>query len=170
MTRERFTTDVLPLRQPCYRFAVSLLHNGPEAEDLAQEVMLRLWERRAELAGIHNLEAWALRVTRNLALDRKRHSSWRTGDLAVVYDAAAATIPADQRVEEGEAVAAVFVCMEQLPEAQRAVLHLREVEELSYEEIGAALSLSAAQVKVYLHRARKRVRALLDPSHAPNQA
>ncbi len=169
MTSERFTTEVLPLRNTCYRFALSMLHNGPEAEDLAQEVLMKLWERRSELVAIQNVEAWAVRATRNLALDRMRHSSWRTGDIAVVYDAASEQLPADQTVEQREAVRAVFDCMEHLPETQRAVLHLREVEALSYEEIGRALSLSPPQVKVYLHRARKRVRSLMDPSHAPNQ-
>jgi len=113
MTQELFISTVLPLRDKCYRFAASILRNGPESEDVAQEVLLKM-------------------------------------------------------VEEREAVDAVFDCMKQLPDLQRNILHLREVEEHSYEEIAQALDLSAAQVKVYLHRARKKVRALMDPSHAPN--
>lgn len=168
MTQATFLTTVLPLRDRCYRLAASLLRNGPESEDVAQDVMLRLWTRRARLAEVDNLEAFALRAARNAALDRMRHSSWRTGDVDALYDHATAEIGPDARAEQREAIDAVFASMSDLPEVQRAILHLREVEQLSYDEIAAALDLSAAQVKVYLHRARKRVRAAVDPSHAPH--
>ena len=170
MTSEVFTKTVLPLRDKCYRFAASMLRNGPESEDIAQEVMLRLWKRRDELSGIQSLEAWAMRATRNLAIDRTRHSNWRTGDVDVLYAHACKSLQADQRVEQQEAVGAVFTHLEQLPATQRAVFHLREVEQQSYREIAEALDLSDAQVKVYLHRARKRLRETLDPSHAPGHS
>lgn len=167
MTRDSFTATVLPLRDKCYRFAASMLRNPQESEDIAQEVLIKLWNRRSELNVINNLEAWAIRATRNLAIDRMRHSSWRTGDVDALHDHAARELSAETKVEQREAIDAVFACMEDLPEVQRSVLHLREVEEKSYEEIGEALQLSAAQVKVYLHRARKKVRQRLHPSHAP---
>lgn len=170
MTSATFIDTVLPLRDRCYRLAASLLRNGPESEDVAQDVMMRLWARRSRLAEIDNLEAFALRAARNAALDRKRHSSWRTGDVDALYDRAAADVAPDTRAEQREAVDAVFACMDDLPEVQRSILHLREVEQLTYDEIGEALELSATQVKVYLHRARKRVRAAVDPSHAPGAA
>jgi len=168
MTQETFISTVLPLRDKCYRFAASILRNGPESEDVAQEVLLKMWDRRDQLSEINNLEAWAIRATRNLSLDKMRHSAWRTGDVDALYAHASTTIATDKRVEEREAVDAVFDCMQKLPDLQRNILHLREVEEQSYEEIAQALDLTAAQVKVYLHRARKKVREMLDPSHAPN--
>jgi len=168
MTQELFISTVLPLRDKCYRFAASILRNGPESEDVAQEVLLKMWDRRDQLAEINNLEAWAIRATRNLSLDKMRHSAWKTGDVDALYAHASSSIASDTQVEQKEAVSAVFDCMKQLPDLQRSVLHLREVEEQSYDEIAQALDLSAAQVKVYLHRARKKVRSLLDPSHAPN--
>lgn len=145
-----------------------MLRNGPESEDVAQEVLIKLWDRRDQLDLIDNLEAWAIRATRNLALDRMRHSSWKTGDVDALYAHASRELGADQQVEQQEAVEAVFACMEGLPEIQRSILHLREVEEKSYEEIASALQLSEAQVKVYLHRARKKVREQLHESHAPD--
>lgn len=167
MTRTTFIDTVLPLRDRCYRLAASLLRNGPESEDVAQDVMMRLWARRSRLSEIDNLEAFALRAARNAALDRKRHSSWRTGDVDALYNHASRELAPDARAEQHEAVEAVLDCMAGLPETQRSILHLREVEQMSYDEIGATLDLTAAQVKVYLHRARKRVRAAVDPSHAP---
>lgn len=170
MTRESFIATVLPLREKCFRYAVTQLRNRPESEDVAQEIMLRLWDRRERLAQVDNLEAFAIRATRNLCIDRARHSSWRTTDVDALYDAATADTPADVRAEQREAVAAVFGAAERLSEVQRAVFHLREVEQLSYAEIAAALDLSAAQVKVYLHRARKHVRQAIDPAHDPSHA
>ncbi len=168
MTHEAFITTVLPLRDKCFRFAASMLRNGQESEDIAQEVLIKLWDRRSQLNLIDNLEAWAIRATRNLAIDRMRHSSWRTGDVDALYDHASRELAADTLVEQREAVDAVFACMDTLPEVQRSILHLREVEEKSYDEIAEALELSAAQVKVYLHRARKKVRQQLHQSHAPS--
>ena len=168
MTSAAFIDTVLPLRDRCYRLAASLLRNGPESEDVAQDVMMKLWARRSRLAEIDNLEAFALRAARNAALDRKRHSAWRTGDVDALYDRASVEVAPDTRAEQREAVEAVLASMADLPETQRSILHLREVEQLSHDEIAAALELSATQVKVYLHRARKRVRAAVDPSHAPS--
>ena len=169
MTQKVFIEKVLPLRDKCFRFAASILRNGPESEDVAQEILMKMWDRRQELEQIDNLEAWAIRATRNLSLDRKRHSSWKTGDTDVLFAHASAELATDKQVEQAEAVDAVFACMNQLPEPHRSVLHLREVEERSYAEIGNMLDLTDAQVKVYLHRARKKVRQQLDPSHAPSQ-
>ena len=168
MTAADFTSRVLPLRDKCYRFAVSMLRNGPESEDVAQDVLLKLWDRRERLGAIDNLEAFAIRATRNAALDRMRHSAWRTRDTDELYGMTSAEVAPDRRVEEAEAVSAVFATMAHLPEVQRAILHLREVEQQSYDEIAATLEISAAKVKVYLHRARKRVRELIDPAHAPS--
>ena len=168
MTAADFTARVLPLRDKCYRFAVGMLRNGPESEDVAQDILLKLWDRRERLGEIDNLEAFAIRATRNAALDRMKHSAWRTKDTAELFDMTSATVAPDRRVEEAEAVEAVFATMTHLPELQRAILHLREVEEQSYDEIAAALEISVAKVKVYLHRARKRVRELIDPAHAPS--
>jgi len=168
MTPEDFTSTILPLRTKCYRFAASMLRNGQESEDVAQEVMIKLWDRRDTLQHIDNVEAWAIRATRNMAIDRMRHSSWRTGDVEVLYAHASSALSADERVEQQEAVEAVFTEMNALPELQRSILHLREVEQKTYEEIATTLQLSDAQVKVYLHRARKKIRESIDQSHAPS--
>ena len=167
MTADAFLTQILPLRDKCYRFAASILRNGPESEDVAQDILVRLWERRERLATVDNVEAFAMRATRNLALDRKRNANWRTTNTDVLFDLSTSNITPDVQAEQREAIAAVFNCMDDLPEIQRAILHLREVDQMSYDEIAHALELPVSQVKVYLHRARKKVRTLIDPSHAP---
>ena len=168
MTPEAFTATVLPLRDKCYRFAASILRNAQESEDVAQDVLIKLWNRRDELHLIDSLEAWAMRATRNLAIDRMRHSSWRTSDVDALYDRASQGVAPDVRTEQREAVDAVYASLSLLPDVQRAIVHLREVEQHSYAEISEALQLSVAQVKVYLHRARKKICASIDQSHSPS--
>lgn len=170
MTAQSFSHIVLPLRDKCFRFAASILNNLPESEDVAQDVLLKLWDRRHQLSQIDNLEAWAMRITRNLALDRMRNSHWRTQDTEGLFALSSAELPIDQKVEWQEAAEAVQEAFGQLGEMQRAIIHLREIEEMSYDEIAAQLDISAEQVKVYLHRARKRVRSLIDPDHAPSSS
>ncbi len=167
MTQDAFLTQVLPLRDKCFRFAASILRNGPESEDVAQDILCKLWDRRASLVDIDNLEAFAMRATRNLAIDRKRNSNWRTTDTDALFDLSSPDTTPDIQVEQQEALGAVLECMGHLPELQRAILHLREVDELSYDEIATTLDIPESQVKVYLHRARKRIRSLIDPVHAP---
>ena len=168
MSPDAFLTQIVPLRDKCYRFAASILRNGPESEDVAQDILLKLWDRRERLATVDNVEAFVMRATRNLALDRKRNAHWRTTDTEALFALSGDGIAPDTRVEQREAVDAVLSCMDALPELQRAILHLREVDELTYDEIATALEIPVAQVKVYLHRARKRVRSLIDPTHAPS--
>ncbi len=168
MNADAFLSQILPLRDKCYRFAASILRNGPESEDVAQDILVKLWDKRERLDSIDNIEAFVMRATRNLALDRKRNAHWRTSDTEELFDLSGQDLAPDARVEQREAIDAVMTCMDALPEIQRAILHLREVDEMSYDEIAIALELPVTQVKVYLHRARKRVRSLLDPSHAPN--
>jgi RNA polymerase sigma factor, sigma-70 family len=169
MTAQSFSHMILPLRDKCYRFAASILNNLPESEDVAQDVLLKLWDRRHQLSQIDNVEAWAMRITRNLALDRMRNSHWRTQDTDGLYALSAVDQPIDQQIEWQEAAQAVHQAFDHLNEMQRAIFHLREIEEMSYDEIATQLEITPDQVKVYLHRARKRVRALIDPDHAPSK-
>ena len=63
---------ILPLKNEMYRLALRITLNSQEAEDVVQDVVIRLWQMRERLDGIDSIEAYALRMTRNLALDRSR--------------------------------------------------------------------------------------------------
>jgi len=69
MTVETFKIEVLPLKHKLYRFAKRLLKNATEAEDIVQEVFIRLWSRREKLSEYKSIEAFAMTITKNLCLD-----------------------------------------------------------------------------------------------------
>lgn len=140
-----------------YRMTGSAL----EAEDLVQEVFLKVWNGRSELESVHNVEAWCMRIAKNLAIDRLRSKHWttRTDEEPVLAQADSAT--PYQIAEQADTFAHIRQIMNQLPEKHRQVMELRDIEGLSYEEICEVLSMTLPQVKTNLFRARQAVREAL---------
>ena len=159
MTLQEYKTNVLPLRDRIFRFAFRMLSNRTEAEDVTQEILIKLWDKRADLAGINNLEAWAVRLTKNLSIDKMRNKHRRTEEIKPGFDRASDAVSPQRSAEFNDAIERVRQIMASLPEKQRSVMHLRDIEGLSYQEIAEALEMNLSQVKVYLHRARIKVRA-----------
>ncbi len=135
-----------------------LLGSREEAEDALQDVLLRLWDNRLQLAAYQSVEALAVRITRNLCLDRLKYR--QNKKMVAVEKLAAATDyrTPEQLVELSDSTRLVQRLYAELPEAQRVVLHLREVEEYSYEEIEQVTGMSINNIRVILSRARKQVR------------
>jgi len=126
------------------------------AYDLTQEVFLRAWQRFETIRRYDQPRAWLFRVATNLALTHaRRRPLARTGELRAVDDPAASD-PA-WRLAERDHVREVLL---RLTPKRRAALVLREVYGLSASEIGEALGMSEAAVRMALHRAREQFRAL----------
>ena len=109
-------------------------------------------------------------LTRNRSLDKTRSQTLRrTATLDGVNERSSDAVSPSQAAENRDLAAHAKNFMQELPEKQRLVMHLRDIEELSYEEISDTLSISLEQVKVNLHRARKIVREKmlhqLEPTH-----
>lgn len=152
-------------RDEIYRYAHSLLANQADAEDAAQEVLLRLWNHLPTLNPF-NLRAWLLRITRNYCLDQIRRRSNRTAPVLMedeVLDdrpdelAVDPSLAADSTFRLEEARAALL----ELPENLRSVFVLYEVNGLRYREIAATLEIPINSVKVYLARARAQLSELI---------
>ena len=157
-----FRTDILPHRDRLYRLALGITLHTAEAEDVVQDTMMRAWEQRSQWASIQNVEAWLTQICRNLALDRKKRAQHEVTTDTVVTDPASslshpASHPSDA-LDALESLSLLSQLMNQLPPPQDDIVRLREVEGLSYHDIAAALDLSEDQVRVYLHRARQRLR------------
>lgn len=155
-----FHEQVFPIRHKLYRFALRITGSVHEAEDVVQEVLEKVWKTGQEQAeSVQNWEAWCMTLTRNRSLDKTRSQSLRrTAPLEGVAEKSSDTLNPAQATESKDLVALVKQMMQLLPEKQRLVMHLRDVEELSYEEIAESLGISLDQVKVNLHRARKTIR------------
>jgi len=155
-----FQHHVYPIRHKLYRFALRITGSVPEAEDVVQEVLERVWKSSEEQANnVSNWEAWCMTLTRNRSLDKVRATAQRRvvsldGAVARESDSGDAARTTEMRDLADQARR----LMQELPEKQRLVMHLRDVEELSYEEIAQVLDITLDQVKIGLHRARKTIR------------
>lgn len=155
-----FHQQVFPIRHKLYRFALRITGSAPDAEDVVQEVLEKVWKASSDqTAGVQNWEAWCMTLTRNRSLDRNRSRTLRrTASLDGLGDRSSEGPGPARAAELNDLAAQVRRLMNDLPEKQRLVMHLRDVEELSYEEIAETLQISLDQVKINLHRARKTVR------------
>ena len=142
-----FRNDVLPLKNELFRLALRITLNEAEAEDVVQETMIKVWNRRDD---------W-----RNLALDKAKKMGNRSEGLE-----GSGGDPSDESFSADPERAAVLNdtmailrrLMDSLPEKQRSVMHLRDVEGKSYKEIADVMGISQEQVKVNLFRARQAIR------------
>lgn len=161
MSLKRYQERVLPLKNKLFRFALSIVRDEAEAADVVQEVCIKLWGQWKEIDRIDNLEAWSMRLIKNQAIDKLRSKHRRTGDLEQAYHLQVDEPTPYERTAAKDTFARIRRLMDRLPEKQKLVMHLRDIEGLSYQEISEALDLPMAQVKVNLFRARKQMRAYL---------
>ena len=163
MSLEAFKTRVLPVKNKLYRFAYRLLGDDSEAQDVVQEVLIKVWGQRDRMDELENMEAWCMRITRNLSYDKlKSRSRKYTEPIAEGFDIGAhdERTP-EEKTEQKDMMRMIRKFMDKLPEKQRHVMQLRDIEGYSYKEIGEILELDMSQVKVNLFRARKKIRESL---------
>ena len=151
-----FRTTVLPLSDKLYRLALRITMNKAEAEDVVQDTLLKVWERREEWEQINNLEAFAIATCRNRALDVAKRVGRKTEKLDEMAHFSSQT-PHEQ-LEASEEISLVKRLMDDLPEVQRTIMLLRDIEGKTYQEIAETMDINETQVKVYLHRARTKIK------------
>ncbi|NOT74468.1 MAG: RNA polymerase sigma factor [Cyclobacteriaceae bacterium] len=162
MNLETFQNQVFPVKNKLFRFAFRLLGSSAEAQDVVQEVFIKVWNGRDQLSEIQNIEAWCMRITKNLSLDRLRQQNRRpTDSLEKGLHIANETLSPYEKTEMTESMKRIGEMMADLPEKQRQVMHLRDIEGYSYSEIGEIMEIDMSQVKVNLFRARNAVREKL---------
>lgn len=161
MDTEAFQSIYLPLQNKLYRFALRFVQDPMAAEDIVQEVFLRIWKKREELAGLEKPEAYCMTMTRNLALNYLKGKDQQHADIGEINPPSGDLIAADRQMESSDTVKRVQAAIKTLSQRQQMVLHLREVEELTYDEIADVMRLSLAMVKSELFRARQHLKAKL---------
>jgi RNA polymerase sigma factor (sigma-70 family) len=167
MNFESFQNRVLPAKNKLFRFALRLVGSEEEAKDVVQEVMIRVWNGREQMAEIQNMEAWCMRITKNLSLDRIRSNNRRqTQPIDGSFDVRNEALTPHESTELHESMQRINQLMAALPDKQRQVMHLRDVEGYSYNEICDILDIDMNQVKVNLFRARNAVREKLTKANA----
>ncbi|MDN5200147.1 RNA polymerase sigma factor [Fulvivirgaceae bacterium BMA10] len=157
MRSKDFKEQVYGLRNRLYRLAKWMMQNSEDAEDVVQEVFLKLWSKKETLGQYDNLEAFTIRVTKNLCLNKlkSKKTSLLSVDSIEVKDIHSTPLEVMSFKHNREIMDRIIGS---LPEQQRAILQLRNVEGLSIRDISGILDLSENNVRVILSRARKQIK------------
>ena len=159
MNQKEFLDMVLPIKDNLYRLARRFLISSDEAQDAVQEVFLKLWKNKEAIKKYRSPEAFAYTMTKNYCLDRLK--SKQASNLKLVHTNFENRTDLEQHIEAKDGVSLLFKLMETLPEQQKTILHLRDVEQLAFSEIAKITNTSQANVRVSLSRARKKIKDLL---------
>lgn len=154
-----FRNDILPLKDKLYRLALRITLDSAEAEDIVQDTMIRVWNKRDEWAQFNSIEAFCLTVARNLAIDRSQKSEAQNIELTTETQEMSDGSTPERQLERSEQMDLVRKLINELPEKQRTIIQLRDIEEKSYKEIADVMQLTEDQIKVTLFRARQRIKA-----------
>jgi RNA polymerase sigma-70 factor (ECF subfamily) len=164
MNQSDFLKVVLPFKDKVFRLAKRLLVSTEEAEDATQELYFKLWRRKGKIADYKNVEAFAMTMTKNYCYDRLKskqasnltliHSNYKEKDTSL-----------DKKMEYQDSVNQVHLLIEKLPEQQKIIIQLRDVEQYDFEEICKMVDMKPTAVRVALSRARKTIREELIKKH-----
>ncbi|HTV09519.1 MAG TPA: sigma-70 family RNA polymerase sigma factor [Candidatus Aquilonibacter sp.] len=144
-----------------FRLAHSVLRNPTEAEDVVQDTFVRVMEHRRALPEIRDLRVWLVRITWNLALDRRRRIRPEQLDDISALKLAGRNTPADLALHDARELARVFREIDRLPRAERQALLLSAIDELDTRELAELLNKSESAVRALIFRARTRLRERL---------
>ena len=147
-------------RQRIYSFAHYSLRAREDAEDITQEVFIKLWQHWKKID--HNkLNAWLMRVAHNAVIDhvrRGKNQAEKIDDYAEPEDQASTRDEAGTRVDQEAFGSQLMSCISSLDDPFRSIIIMRDVQGMSYADIQHTLDMSESQVKVYLHRGRRKLR------------
>ncbi len=165
MTQTDFVKLVLPFKDKVYRLARRLLVSKEEAEDATQEILIKLWNNKEKIEDYKNVEAFSMTMTKNLCLDRLK--SKQAQNLKIVHsNYQDHNVSLQKQVELNDSVDWVSKIMEELPEQQKIIVQLRDIEDYEFDEIAKVLEMNETAVRVALSRARKTIREKLTKKHS----
>jgi RNA polymerase sigma factor (sigma-70 family) len=164
MTQADFVNIVMPFKDKVFRLAKRLLVSKEEAEDATQEILMKLWKNQAKIEDYNNVEAFSMTMTKNFCLDRLK--SKQAQNLKIVHSNYQDNNTSLQKqIEANDSVDWVSKIIETLPEQQKIVLQLRDIEQYEFEEIAEMLEMNQTAIRVALSRARKSIREKLTSTH-----
>lgn len=165
MNQNEFVQLIAPFKDKVYRLAKRLLISSEEAQDATQEVLVKLWSRKESLSDYNNIEAFAMTMTKNYCLDQLK--SKRANNLQIVHNNFTDREPSlDKKVEDIDSFNWVEKIINQLPEQQRLIIQMRDIEQYEFEEIAKIMNISEATIRVSLSRGRKIIREFMTKTHS----
>ena len=160
MKKISFRNDVLPLKNELFRLALRITLNRAEAEDVVQETMIKVWNRRDRWSEIDSIEAFCLTICRNISLDKMKKAENQNQSIDEGHDAPdlSYTSNPEEQAMQRDRIRLIRHLIDHLPEKQRSCMQLRDFEGKSYKEIAQVLGISEEQVKVNIFRARQTIK------------
>jgi len=162
MTNREFTDVIEEIKDKMYRLALRIVGNPEEAEDVVQEVIIKVWDKKEHFSSIENKAGWCMTLTRNQSIDKTRSKHRRTNDIGDYTNLSSKTPTPAAILETDDLLTKVKQLYNQLPEIQRTVLHLRDIEEYSYDEISKITGFTSNQVKINIYRGRQALKHQLE--------
>lgn len=150
-----FNKLILPYSHKMFAVAYRFMQQAEEAEDVVQDIFIKIWQMRDDLPPNERLLPFILAMTRNLCIDRLRARHETEDESAIVED-----VSTSNPVEEKDRLQQMMKMIAQLPDTQQQVLKLRVFKELTTEEISTKLNLSETNVRQLLSRARRQLKEL----------
>ncbi len=157
-----FRDDILPLKDKLFRLALRITFDRAEAEDIVQDTLIRVWNIRDEWPEMESIEAYCMTVARNLAIDRSQKMEARNTELTPETQEMPDALTPENKFERDEQLKLIHRIINGLPEKQRTIVQLRDIEGKSYKEIADVLDITEEQVKVNLFRARQRIKTQIN--------
>jgi RNA polymerase sigma-70 factor (ECF subfamily) len=162
MTAQEFNERVVPLNRQLYRYAFRFMGNQEDSKDAVQDVFVKLWKMRTELAGVANIEAFSVRVMRNHCLDRLKLKKTVRFDVQELFANEPGLDPLpDRKLEVTNSIAIIRKAISEMQEPQQSIVRMRDIEGYSNEEIAKALGIADGTVRVVLSRGRNKIRQVL---------
>ncbi|WP_299254429.1 RNA polymerase sigma factor [uncultured Lacinutrix sp.] len=164
MTQLEFLNIVTPFKDKVFRLAKRLLVSREEAEDATQEVLIKLWKNKTKIKDYKNVEAFSMTMTKNFCYDKLK--SKQAQNLKIVHsNYQDHSVSLQKEVELNDSIDWVGKIMESLPEQQKMVVQLRDIEQYDFKEIAEMLDMNETAIRVALSRARKTIREKLTNTH-----
>ncbi len=161
MTQDYFQNSVYILKDEMYRFAKKFLMSADEAEDVVMDLMMRFWQKKDELLVVENLKSFAMRSVKNECLNRLKHHEVKLGFASQTRHQSEL-----YQIETNNMREQILGFIDQLPEKQKMVIHLKDVEEYEISEISEMMEMEENAVRVNLMRARQKVKESINKLNA----
>ncbi|MEO9871096.1 RNA polymerase sigma factor [Ekhidna sp.] len=168
MNESDFREIVFENQDRVYNTCLGFMKNAEEAQDMAQEVFIHVYQNIAKFKGESKLSTWIYRISTNKCLEeiRKKSRQKRAGQLSDISDEVIQNKAADffhpgVALEDQERATILFEAIEKLPDPQKVAFTLSKIEQLSYEEISKVMEKSISSIESLLFRAKKNLQKLL---------
>lgn len=159
MLNQEFEENVFPLKYRLFRFALVLLRNREEAEDVVQEILARLWSMRVRLNQLKSIEAYAIQMVRYECINRTKSKQRKWTSLEKLDERMSDQQP-EHEFQRKEMFQILLLFISGLPEQQQTVIMLRDVEGLEMHEIESITNMTGNNIRVTLSLARKKIAEL----------